>query len=316
VSALSISVVICTRNRPASLERCVASVCAQSRVPEEIIVVDDGELPPETLQRLTRQAEGAGTRWQYVRKTDPGLTRSRNLALDRARGQIVQFFDDDAEPDPDYLAQIADAFAADVNGAIAVLGGRLTEPALMGLGGRTWALASRTAGWWALGRRRMRRNGWPHELLEAGGVLPTLTVSGAALAVRRSVAYPPGFDESLTGYALGEDREIACRLSRTHLVGVVTRAHAVHHWEPSGRLDASEFGRATVENYCKILTKHVPMGVGEWVAVLWSFLVLAGLRIAFALTGNPRRHLLELIGMIRGCMGWARYRLSQAGYCW
>lgn len=316
VSAPSISVVICTRNRPAALCRCIAAVCAQSSKPTEVIVVDDGELDAALVGELARQVEKKGVFWYYVKKSEPGLTRSRNLALARARGEVVQFFDDDAEAACNYLAEVRAVFAADIGGDLAVLGGRLIEPSLGGFGGRAWQLASRMAGYWSLGRRGMRRTGWPNGLLAERKVLPTLRVSGAALAVRRSAVFPPGFDASLTGYALGEDRELACRLSRTHLVGVAPRAHAVHRCDPTGRLDPAAFGQATVENYCYILSKNTPMGLGEWLAVLWCVIILAGARLAFALSGNPRHHLSELLGMVRGCIRWARLQLNRTGFCW
>ena len=316
VTLPSISVAICTRDRPAALQRCLRSVCAQDHKPQEIIVVDDGSIAADACQRLARQVRQNGMGWAYYRKTEPGLTRSRNLALAHATGQIVQFFDDDAEPDGDYLGEIAALFAADATGRVAVLGGTVIEPALTGLGGRAWRLATRLAGWWSLGRRGMQRGPWPEPARLGRRVSATLNVTGAALAVRRDAVYPPGFDEALTGYALGEDRELGYRLSRTHLVGRAARARAVHHHDPAGRLDPERFGHDAVYNYCYILHKNIPMGLGEWLAVLWSLTVLAGLRLGLAVVRHRRRHLLELGGMIRGSGCWVRHCLRQVDFCW
>lgn len=313
----SVTVAICTRDRPAALQRCVASVCAQTYKPNEVIVVDDGRLDEGMVERLGGAVRSAGMVWRYLAKSEPGLTRSRNLALAEAVGEIVQFFDDDTEPAYHFLGEIAALFAADNRQDVAVLAGTLVEPALAGVGGRVWAMAAQMAGWWAVGRRRMRRGRWPEAIRTSGRVSATPNVTGAALAVRRAAVYPPGFDESLGGYALGEDRDLSYRLSRTHLVGRATRALAVHHHDPAGRPDPGQFGHATVYNYCYILSKNVPMGLGEWLAVLWSLVVLAGLRLGLATMTDRRRNLAELAGMIRGGGCWIRrYLNNQVGSCW
>lgn len=312
----TVSVAICTRDRPTALRRCVEAVCAQDHLPKEIIVVDDGKLPGSLVQQLADRARDSGIAWRYSTKAEPGLSRSRNLALAQAEGDIVQFFDDDAEPAYDFLGEIVALFAADPGGKVAVLGGTLIEPSLTGLGGRAWRAGARLAGWWALGRRGMRRGPWPETMDLGQRVRATPNVTGAAMAVRRTTVFPPGFDESLTGYALGEDRELAYRLSRTHLLGCATRARAVHHRDPQARLDPGAFGYAAVYNYCYVLNKNVPMGLGEWLVVCWSVLVLAVLRLAFALAGDGRRHMAEIGGMIRGGASWIRHRLDQADSCW
>ncbi len=291
----------------------MAAVCAQTRRPVELLVIDDGQLPDERLRRLADRAGAAGIAWQYWRKDEPGLTRSRNLALARATGDVVQFFDDDAEPAPDYLQETAEVFAADVCEDLAVLGGTVAEPTLAGWGGRFWRTGARLSGWWRIGRRRMRRGPWPKQLHRRVAADPNLI--GAALAVRKAAVWPPGFDESLRGYALGEDREIAYRMARTHLVGRAMRAHAVHHQSPSARPDPAAFGHAVAYNYAYILCKNVPMGLGEWVVVGWGLFVLGLVRMGFAVSGEPGHHLRELLGMVRGSASWIRHCLGQADCC-
>jgi len=315
VTLPSVSVAVCTRNRPASLKRCIAAVCAQSYLPKEVIIVDDGRLPPDTCLELQRQVEGRGIAWRYLSKNEPGLTRSRNLALAESQSPIVQFLDDDAEPSYDYLAATATILAADKDGEIAVLGGTLIEPFLDGPGGRFWRAGSAVAGWWSIGRRGMRREAWPKDLRSLGCVVPTLAVSGAALAVRRDLVWPPGFDENLQGYALGEDRDLTFRISRSYLVGCATKAMVTHHADPQGRLNPEGYGYASAYNYCYILNKNLRMGVGEWVAVIWSLLILCLIRLAYACTGS-RDSLMELVGILRGSTAWTRRWLRLSGFCW
>jgi len=96
--SVTISVAICTRDRPTSLARCIQAVLSQNVKPTEIIIVDDGELPESTQLEFARASRQSGVAWRYIRKTQPGLTRSRNLALSLSCCEVVQFLDDDAEP--------------------------------------------------------------------------------------------------------------------------------------------------------------------------------------------------------------------------
>jgi glycosyltransferase involved in cell wall biosynthesis len=316
VTLPTVSVVICTRNRPAALTRCIEAVCAQTVQPIEIIVVDDGRLPLDLRKDMAQRARDNGVFWNYISKTEPGLTRSRNLALASAQGEIVQFFDDDVEPAYHFLEVITGLFSVDLRKEVAVVAGTLAEPNLDTFGGQVWQAASAVAGWWALGGRRMRRGAWPDRIRSEGRVIPTLKIAGAALAVRRSTVYPPGFDEHLTGYALGEDREVGYRLSRRYLVGRATQALAIHHVDPASRPDPGAFGYATTYNYCYILSKNLPMGLGEYVAVLWSFIVIALARLASLFAGDREHRLAELAGMARGAKAWGCQRLEQSGFCW
>ena len=71
---LSSTVIIATRNRPTELSHALRSLLLQTRLPEEVIVVDDGNLPGFPLDERFR-AEGVRTR--LLRKSTPGLTGSR-----------------------------------------------------------------------------------------------------------------------------------------------------------------------------------------------------------------------------------------------
>jgi len=122
-------VVICAHadRRWPDLQRAVASVLGQSRPARELIVVVDHN--DDLLDRARRAfaAEDAGpaviTRVMASTRTR-GLAGARNTGAAAATGSIVAFMDDDAEALPDWLEQLARAYAtADVLG----VGGRI-EP--------------------------------------------------------------------------------------------------------------------------------------------------------------------------------------------
>lgn len=104
-----ISVVIATRERPEQLERCLESVCRLVYPDYEVIVVDND---PETdaVERLVRDRFGYAVR--YVREPRRGLAAAHNRGLAEAGGRIAAFTDDDVVVDEDWLAAVAEGFAA------------------------------------------------------------------------------------------------------------------------------------------------------------------------------------------------------------
>ena len=115
MSTLALSVIICTKDREESLRECLGSLLRQSRLPDEVVIVDDGNLDGEVLGSLVRSR---GVSYQYLRKQTPGLTASRNLGVEHARGDIVLFLDDDVVLDRGYAAGIMEGFEQDPNGRI------------------------------------------------------------------------------------------------------------------------------------------------------------------------------------------------------
>ena len=103
-SGLTLSLVICTRNRPADLARCLASLAGQTYQPTEIIVVDNGSAGNQT--REAAQAFGV----HYIREDRTGLDIARTTGAQAAVGDIVAYTDDDVEVHPRWLERLVAAF--------------------------------------------------------------------------------------------------------------------------------------------------------------------------------------------------------------
>ncbi len=98
------SVVVCTRQRPRLLERCLASLVRLDHPSYEIVVVDNTPGDPET----ERVAASAGAR--YVLEPRTGLSRGRNGGARASSGDFVAYTDDDAVVEPGWLKGHGDAF--------------------------------------------------------------------------------------------------------------------------------------------------------------------------------------------------------------
>lgn len=101
----SVSVIVCTRERPEQLARCLASLQNLSQPPHEILVVDNAPTSDATHQ-LVSQMPGI----RYVLEPQPGLSRARNTGIRYSTGDVIAFTDDDVEVHPDWCTRLQQNF--------------------------------------------------------------------------------------------------------------------------------------------------------------------------------------------------------------
>jgi GT2 family glycosyltransferase len=103
-SGPSVSLVVCTRDRPHDLRSCLDSVSLLRTPPHEVIVVDN--CPND--QATSRLCRGYPVR--YVVEPAPGTSRAKNRGIVEASGEVVAFVDDDCVVDPHWLDGLRDPF--------------------------------------------------------------------------------------------------------------------------------------------------------------------------------------------------------------
>ena len=103
-----ISVIIPTYNRADRVVAALGSVLAQTRPPDEVIVVDDGSTD-NTSERLAPYHE----RIHYVCQPNRGPASARNTGIKQASGELVAFLDSDDLWLPKKLERQLAAFAND-----------------------------------------------------------------------------------------------------------------------------------------------------------------------------------------------------------
>ena len=109
-AAPSMTVVIATRDRTDSLERCLASLERVHHREFDVVVVDSAPATSATEQLLA----SSGWRFpvRYLRSDRPGLALAHNTALGSVTGEVVAFTDDDVEVDPWWLTALGETFSA------------------------------------------------------------------------------------------------------------------------------------------------------------------------------------------------------------
>jgi len=102
----SLTVVICTRDRPEGLLQTLASLARQSDSGFEVLVVDNSH-----DGAVARTLGFQGLRMRCCHEPAPGLSRARNRGLSEVRSELIAWLDDDEVADPDWIAWIKRGFA-------------------------------------------------------------------------------------------------------------------------------------------------------------------------------------------------------------
>ncbi|WP_424186352.1 glycosyltransferase family 2 protein [Actinokineospora sp. G85] len=226
----SISVVIVHFEQHAQLDRTCRALAAQTSLPLEVIVADDGSSHPPN-------PSAGGVPVRVVAQRDLGFraAAARNLGAARATGEVLVFLDADTTPEPGFLAAITRTVARCPD-ALAVgrrEHGDFTDVPL--------DADPRTA-------RRLPPPEWlereyarSQDLLHADGRSFRFVIS-AVLACRASLFHElGGFDERFVEYG-GEDWDLAYRAWNRGAVLVRERAAVAWHDGPdwAGRAAAAD----------------------------------------------------------------------------
>ena len=106
-STPSVTVAVCTRERPDDLERCLAALCDVDYPGLDVVVIDNAPSTEATAAVVRRRFPSV----RYVREPRPGLDWARNRAILECRGDILAFTDDDVIVDREWVAALACVFA-------------------------------------------------------------------------------------------------------------------------------------------------------------------------------------------------------------
>jgi GT2 family glycosyltransferase len=200
----TVSVIICTRDRPEQLDRCLATLAGQTFQPHEVLVVDNASSTTETAEVVSRHGH------IYLREDRAGLSHARNTGIAAASGDIVAFTDDDTVLHPDWLLRLEAAF--DTDHVWAATG--LVIPAEL----RTEAQCIFELGW-SFGHGFVRKDydASYYQKTRMRGTPTWEFGAGASMAFRRDIFNKIGlFDPHLGAGASGcsEDSEIWYRILR------------------------------------------------------------------------------------------------------
>ena len=102
---LSTTVAGCTRNRPGSLQDCLASIAVLDPAPDAVIVVDQSD--PAKAERVRALC---GSPVRYVRSEPKGLGFARQTAFVHCVTEVLLFTDDDCLVRQEWAGALGEVF--------------------------------------------------------------------------------------------------------------------------------------------------------------------------------------------------------------
>ncbi len=105
---VSVSVIICTCNRPVWLNECLEFLKKSITMPEEIIVVDNAPENNDTYDIVNKFKNVA-----YVKEPRKGLSFARNAGIKKANAPIIAFTDDDVQVHSLWVYRLSEIFQND-----------------------------------------------------------------------------------------------------------------------------------------------------------------------------------------------------------
>jgi O-antigen biosynthesis protein len=104
-----VTVAIATRDRPDMLDRCLQCLLSESLWPREIVVADQSR--DERTAQVVQKYRVGTVELVYLHQAGQGLGTAQNLAMRRARCEVVAVTDDDCVPAASWLSTVEAAFA-------------------------------------------------------------------------------------------------------------------------------------------------------------------------------------------------------------
>lgn len=287
-------VIVCTKDRPVELTRCLDALERQDDPPDRVLIIDSSLNIEALLDR------NDPLHVVHLSAT-PGLTRQRNVGLGLLRPdtEIVHFLDDDAVPEPGYLREMNAALAkhSEAVGAGATITNLPTH--------KPWTLE-------CLFGLNSRRQG---ALLKSGVNILSFDgheyrtvdwLSGCCMSYRVNQISGLYFDERRTGNGLGEDVDFSARArSRGPLIWSPT-ARVAHVQSPVNRDVSSSLVRRDVLHRWHLATDGVGGVKRSW--VMYSTIGYMALNLGRALRGRSRPPMVSAKASMLGLLDLARRR--------
>ncbi len=303
VREISFAFVVPTKDRGEELRRMLASLVTQTRLPDQVIVVDGSGIAVSWCV-----AEFADLQIDYLRLLPPSLSAQRNAGMAMLRPEITHagYLDDDVVLETDAVCQMASFWASagvDVGGAAfnVVNMTQLKD-----------SVPRRRSGVFGNGAGKVAPNGLVHELCEVRENLETDWLCGGATVWRREVIENYAYDNWCQGTGFMEDVDYSYGVRERYRLFVVAAARLVHFSQPVRADRQWLFGKWQVVNRMHIVRKYRHRGLSPLKAWSASFMLLAA-NIIRAIVLRQRSLWDRGLGNLAGIVAELRGKSEQIG---
>ncbi|HEY2992215.1 MAG TPA: glycosyltransferase family 2 protein [Methylomirabilota bacterium] len=263
--ALTVSVVMPTKNRAQFLVAAVRALLAQTVMPDELVIVDQSDddtgarhvaalvaaLPESERPKLIHVLD----------RTINGAAAARNAGLDHATGDIVVCCDDDVLAEPTVLERLLAHYR--LAPEYAALAPVITNYPAPNVARRLYREI------FCLGPFRDERQPvyWFWREYPTPARIPVRMFTGAMMSFRRSALEGLRHDARYKGASVGEDIDLCWTLWRRGArLAIVTDAHIVHNRAPR---PASRPEAAQIASWGFLYQKHLPRTLATRAAFAW-----------------------------------------------
>jgi len=299
---MQISAVIPTKNRSHDLQKAVQSILEQTRLPDELVIIDqsDNKSPREAVYKIFEIA-AKKPKLVYVLDSEiAGLIPAKQASIGLSNGDLICFLEDDVVLEPEYIGNMEEAF--------------LQNPKMIGacgvvtIGAKTSLLYLCLFHLFHRGIFKDRRVG-VHGFPEKTGVelIPSNYLSGGLSAYRREVFDAIPFD-TVNGLFMLEDIDFSTRAVRhfgSKRFFINPRSRLAHYMSPVNRTQFGSRWARKGREYILFYKKHSDQA-GASVNLLW---LLVGLVLEAVYASVTILRLSPLFGLVRGVSQGIRYRL-------
>jgi GT2 family glycosyltransferase len=230
---MTVSVIVPTKNRAADLERMLPTLLSQTRLPEELIIVDQS--CDEDTRKVVESFAGDSKATDHhqpdiVYLYDPtlvGAGGARNVGIEHARGEILVFLDDDVLLEPEFLHELLVVYQEypDAGGVSGVVTNYALPP-------RSTRLLRRLF-WTGPFHDERQPVYWRADELRDHQPVRVRRFASNVMSIRREALADDRFDPFYAGP--GEDVELTWRVHERHPLLIAPRARLFHVRSKAGR---------------------------------------------------------------------------------
>lgn len=296
----TISAVIPTKNRPEDLRRAVLSVLSQSRLPEQLLIVDQSESAESrgVVGQLVPQDSAIAL--VYVLDTSiRGLVDAKRHSLSIATGDLICFLEDDIVLQESYFEEIVKGFDH--------------HPQMLGCCGVVTNVPVQPAGYQAM-HRLFHRGIFADKRVEIFGnlsqagveLIQSDMISGGMSAWKREVFDRVGFD-TVNGFHIYEDNDFSTRVARTFGARLYVNPNARLEHHPSAR-NRSSAGVFQEKKIVAQFTYYKKRRDWPWATLSFAWLMVGQLFEA-GYQALTRRSWAPLIGYGKGFVAGMRKKV-------
>ena len=258
--------VVPTKDRPDDMRTMLTSLAAQTRLPDQIIVVD-GSAPD--IRHVV--AEFPHLHIDYVRVFPPSLAKQRNAGMQRLRDDmtLAGYLDDDVVLEPDAIEKMMaywDKAAADLGGAVFNIT-NTAQPRWMALKSLFW-LDDPVPG-------KVLPSGCTSILGNQAADIETDWLCGGATVWKREVVDRYPYDEWFQGTGYLEDVDFSFNVRGQYRLALVAGARLAHYSPPVRADRHFLLGRWQITNRMYLVRKFKNRGMSACKAWVASFALLA-----------------------------------------